>query len=177
MLARLALAAIVWFVAFAAQAADCIQTQAIYTEKNNGYVLSFRKPDPWEGAANMMAVLDLAFPDGETHLWGTIWIPNGTSHDRIRLLDGCSLPTFDPATDIEPSSGSDEDELEACTVWKGIVLALAGNDVEGLLWHDGASAAETILLPDLGPAIRYSGLVASPGDEPHEVFALSGCAV
>ena len=103
MLLKLAAAALAATVALPANAADCVQNRAVYTEKDNGYVLSFRPTEPWEGAANMMTVMDLAFPDGK-HIWGVIFIPNGTA-----------------------------------------------------------------------PVIRYSGLVMSPGDEPHEIFTLKGC--
>lgn len=171
-------AAIALLVALAAPvAADeaCPQNRAIYTEKDNGYVLAFRKPEPWETPANSMAVLDLAFPNG-SQLWGHIWLPNGTSHDRVEFFtDDCSLPRFDPAVDTDPTPGSSEEEREACSVWEGVIFSLADNDIGGLPWFDQVAAAETVLLPDLGPTIRYSGLVLGPGDEPHDVFTLTGC--
>jgi hypothetical protein len=158
-------------------AAHCTQDHAVYTERDNGYVLTFRPPLPWEASANTMAVVDLSFPDGETRLWGTIWLPNGTSHDRIRLVtQDCKLPAFDPAVDIDPSAGSTEQELQACTVWEGVIYALADNDIAELGWFDGGLAASTVLLPNVGPTIRYSGLVLSPGDEPHDVFTFKGCS-
>lgn len=173
---RLAATVLAASVALPATAADCVQTKAIYTEKDNGYVLTFRYPDPWEGAANMIAVMDLTFPDG-THAWGRIYLPNGTAHDQAEFFTtDCALPTFDPAKDIDPTDGSTEEELAACRIYDGILLGLADDDIYEVEWHDGKPAAETILFPDLGPVIRYSGLVLSPGDEPHEVFKLSGCA-
>jgi hypothetical protein len=157
-----------------ASASECIQNNAIYTEKNNGYVLTFRKPDPWEGAANMLAVLDLAFPNGQK-AWGWIYVPNGTSHDRADFFTvDCSLPELPPGAD-DPTEGSSHEELEACRIYEGIALALENDDISGLLWHDGAPPAKTLLFPNLGPTIRYSGLVLSPGEEPHEVFTLKGC--
>lgn len=158
-----------------ATAADCVQNNATYTEKDHGYTLTFRKPDPWEGAANMIGVMDLAFPDGTT-IWGWVYLPNGTSHDRVDFFtNDCVLPELLPGAD-DPTDGSSPEQLDACRVYEGIVLALADNDIAGLQWHDGHPPAETILFPDLGPTIRYSGLVLGPGDEPHEVFTLTGCA-
>lgn len=151
-----------------AMAVDCPQQHAVYTEKANGYTLSFRPPESWEAPSNTSAILELAFPDGTT-LWGTIWLPNGTSWDRARLYDGCVLPGME---DDEP--GSSGEELDACRIWNGVIYGLAGDDVDYLPYREDA-AAPTILLPDLGPTIRYSGLVMSPGDEPHDVFTLTGC--
>lgn len=154
----------------------CPQDRAIYTEKYNGYVLSFRPPERWEGWGNTTAILDLAFPDGTTHVWGWTYLPNGTSHDRMEFFtDACRLESFDPEVDIDPKPGSTEEELEACSVWKGVVLALANDDISALPWFDDEPAAETIILPNLGPTVRYSGLVLGPGDEPHDVFTLDRC--
>jgi hypothetical protein len=168
-------AALAAATALPAVAADCVQNTAIYTEKDNGYVLTFRPTKPWEGAANMMTVMDLAFPDG-THIWGSIFIPNGTAHNQAYFYTAdCDLPTFDPAVDIDPTFGSSQEELAACQVYDGILLTLENDDIGSPLWHDGNAPAQTILFPDLGPVIRYSGLVLGPGDEPHEVFTLQGC--
>lgn len=153
---------------------DCPQERAIYTERENGYRLSFRTPDPWETAANVGAVLELRFPGGET-VWGTTWMPNGTSWNQADLLHGCKLPgPIDEATG-DPLPGSTSAELDACRIWKGVIYNLTGNDVDYLPFRD-EPAAETILLTNLGPVIRYSGLVLGPGDEPHDVFTFKACA-
>jgi hypothetical protein len=158
-----------------ATAADCVQHNATYTEKDNGYVLTFRKPDPWEGASNMVAVMDLSFPNGQK-AWGWIYVPNGTAHDQADFFTtDCELPTLPPGAD-DPTEGSTQEEFEACRIYEGIALALDNNDIRELQWHDGHPPAQTLLFPDLGPTIRYSGLVLGPGEEPHEVFALTGCA-
>jgi hypothetical protein len=159
-------------------ATDCPQNRAIYTERDNGYRLSFRPTLPWEASANTMTILSLEFPHVEqakdVTLWGTIWLPNGTSHDRIRFNYGCTLPSLpDPNGDVV--DGSTEKELAGCLVWEGVIFRLADNDVHNLGWFDDATAAETLLLPNLGPTIRYSGLVLSPGQEPHDVFTFAGC--
>ena len=56
-----------------------------------------------------------------------------------------------------------------------VTAAGENDDIAEVEWHDGKPVAKTLLFPDLGPVIRYSGLVAGPGDEPHEVFTLTGC--
>lgn len=172
---RLVAALLAASVALPANAADCVQDNAVYAEKDNGYVLTFRPTKPWEASANTMAIMDLAFPDG-TRIWGTIHIPNGTAHNQATFyMDECELPKFVPGKDIDPTEGSTAEELEACLVYDGILLSLENNDIAEIPWHDGAPSAQTILFPDLGPVIRYSGLVLGPGDEPHEVFTLTGC--
>jgi hypothetical protein len=173
-LAALALATLVASPSLAQQ--GCPQDRAVYAEKDNGYILSFRKPDPWEASANTLAILDLAFPDKQ-HLWGWIWIPNGTSHDKIEFFTpNCTLPTLDPSSaDGDPTEGSSDAELDACSVWDGVILALANDDIEPRPFIDSPGAATTPLLPNRGPTIRYSGLVLSPGDEPHDVFTFKEC--
>ena len=160
-------------------ATDCPQNQAVYTEKDNGYVLTFRPTKPWEAAANVMTIMTLEFPKFEgaepRTLWGWTWLPNGTSHDRIEFFNGCTLDSL-PDLSGDVVSGSTSEELDACSVWEGVIFSLADNDVHFLRWHDGGMAAETLLLPNLGPTIRYSGLVLGPGMQPHDVFTFTGCA-
>jgi hypothetical protein len=155
-------------------AEECPQELAIYTERDNGYELRFRTPEPWEAAANVSAIIELAFPGGET-VWGTTWTPNGTSWNQASLFSGCRLPgPIDSATG-DPLPGSAPEELAACQIWEGVIYRLADTDVAHLPFREDP-AASAILLTNLGPTVRYSGLVASPGDEPHDVFTLSGCA-
>ena len=154
--------------------ADCPQERAIYTERVNGYQLSFRVPDPWEAGASVGAILTLTFPDGDS-VWGTTWMPNGTSWNQADLYSGCKLPGPLDEASGDPLPGSTDEELEACHVWHGVIYQLADGDVDYLPFREDP-AAKTILLTNLGPIIRYSGLVLSPGEEPHDVFTLTGCA-
>jgi hypothetical protein len=152
---------------------DCPQERAIYTEKRNGYELRFRIPDPWEAPSKTSEIMELRFPDGTT-LWGATWMPNGTSWNQAQLYNGCKLPgPLDENGD--PLPGSTEEELDQCRVWQGVIYQMTGTDIDYLPFREDPAAA-TILFTNLGPTIRYSGLVASPGDEPHDVFTLSGCA-
>ena len=165
------------FVALAAAepvlAADCPQDRAVYTERNNGYELRFRTPDPREVPSNFDAVLTLAFPDGTT-VWGTTWMPNGTSWNRAALHSGCKLPGPLDEASGDPLPGSSPEELEACRVWDGVVYALTDGDVDYL---------PIARMPRRRPSCSRSRphhplfrLVAGPGDEPHDVFTLAGCA-
>ena len=108
----LALLAVLAAAAPALARTDCPQERAIYTERENGYRLSFRTPDPWEAAANVGAVLELRFPDGET-VWGTTWMPNGTSWNQADLFHGCKLPGPIDETNIDSSPGTTDRAVAA----------------------------------------------------------------
>jgi hypothetical protein len=161
-------------VALPALAEDtCPQSEAVYTEKANGFRLSFREPLPWEASPSVSAVLTLHFPDGGG-IWGITWMPNGTSWNQARLYHGCKLDgPLDDATG-DPLPGSTEAEFDACEIWNGVIYQVRGSDVDYLPYREDP-AAEAILLTNIGPTIRYSGLVSGPGQEPHDVFTLSGC--
>lgn len=68
------------------------------------------------------------------------------------------------------------EELDACTVWQGVVYTADEAGTVGLLPKQG-DAPKTLVFPDLGPALS---LLAVSGENrlskvPWDVFALQGC--
>lgn len=151
--------------AFAEQ--SCKLQNAIYTERDNGYELQFRKPKPWESRGMVEAVFDLVMPDGR-RLWGEIAGNMGTSRNEGHLFFGCPRPS---------PEGDDltDDEYETCRQWEGVVYAIVDGAPE-MLPFDTDPAPKMLLLSDLGRQIRYSDVVSGPGGEPWDVFTFKACA-
>jgi hypothetical protein len=68
-------------------------------------------------------------------------------------------------------------ELEACTLWQGVIYAIDDEGEVGLLPGEGKPAPQTLILADLAyqmrsaPAFADAGLFAAPWDG----FTLAGC--
>lgn len=69
------------------------------------------------------------------------------------------------------------EELEACTLWQGVIYTSDDAGRIGLLPDESNPAPKTLILSDLAHALRFSpaygkdGFVKIPGD----VFTMSGC--
>lgn len=69
------------------------------------------------------------------------------------------------------------DEIEACTVWRGVIYAVDDAGTAGLLPHEGTTAAGQLVFPDLAwslwnaPALGAAAMAALVSD----IFTLSGC--
>jgi hypothetical protein len=68
-------------------------------------------------------------------------------------------------------------ELAACTVWSGVIYTSDDKGAIGLLPAEGVDAPKTLILPDLGPALRHSLAYGGKGFSkvPSDVFAMKGC--
>lgn len=158
---------VVGLVALAQPAvAACPMGLGEYAQAESDYILMIRNPAPWESTGMTSSVIELRMPDG-TELWGEISGNMGTSRDEGRLYHGCERPSMD-------GPGSTDEELEACRVWEGVVYALGDRSADYMPFSDEPTP-DAVLLSDLGRQIRYGGPVSSPGDEPWDVFTLSGC--
>lgn len=144
----------------------CALEKAVYSERENGFELHFRKGKPWEMYGMTDAVFDLVMPDGR-RLWGQISSNMGTSRDVGVLFWGCPRPSADGPDPTEA-------EYDACKQWEGLVYAINKGEPE-LLASDTGLAPERLLLTDLGRKIRYS-MVSGPGEEPWDVFDFKRCA-
>ncbi|TPK39927.1 hypothetical protein FJ492_22120 [Mesorhizobium sp. B2-5-4] len=69
------------------------------------------------------------------------------------------------------------EELAACTLWNGVVYTSDDKGNIGLLPAEGVEAPKTLILPDLGPALRQSRAYGGSGFSkvPSDVFAMKGC--
>lgn len=68
-------------------------------------------------------------------------------------------------------------EIDACTVWQGVIYAVDGRSKVHLLPVEGREAAEQLLFPDLAWALKNSPALADAGLPPlgSDAFELSGC--
>lgn len=68
-------------------------------------------------------------------------------------------------------------ELAACTPWHGVIYTSDDKGSVGLLPAEGVEAPKTLILPDLGPALRQSPAYGEGGFSkvPWDVFTLKGC--
>ncbi|WP_019170749.1 hypothetical protein [Pseudaminobacter salicylatoxidans] len=69
------------------------------------------------------------------------------------------------------------EELEACTVWQGVIYSADKSGRIGLLPAERADAPETLIFPDLAYSLRFSSAYGEAGFSrlPWDVFTLQGC--
>ncbi|WEZ85081.1 hypothetical protein P6U16_13775 [Rhizobium sp. 32-5/1] len=144
-----------------ADAAGCLQEQAIYVDPDGAYELRFEPVGSASAATSnhfKLAVL-------KTDL----------------LLDGVVMEAGDPPRPAGmimnncPEGDNTGAEIAACTIWEGVVYAADASGKIGLLPPEGTEAATQILLPDLGPAIRSSAIWGKATVAPFDVLSLKGC--
>ena len=155
---RLALA-ILLLSATAAQAACPIEL-AVYEEAETGASLTFR---PAGGAATATHAFKLSIAGVE--------------------LDGMVLATDPPvrpwgmALHKCPMGDATGAELDACTIWQGVIYGVNEQGHVDLMPPEGGEAPKTLLLPDFGRAVRLSAIWGAAGvsKAPWDVFELKGC--
>jgi len=69
------------------------------------------------------------------------------------------------------------EELEVCTVWRGVIYASDDTGNIALLPAEGADAPQALVLPDLGTSLRWSSAWSPDGisTAPWDIFALKAC--
>jgi hypothetical protein len=69
------------------------------------------------------------------------------------------------------------EELEACTLWEGVVYTADATGKVSLLPRERQDAPQTLVFPDLGPALSQSSAYGDGGFSkvPWDVFTLKGC--
>ncbi len=131
-------------MALPAAGAACLQKQAVYADPDSLYELRFE-------------------PVGE---------PKAATSHHFKLkvvktglgLDGIVMHTDEPARTYGmvmhdcPEGDVTGAEITACTIWEGVLYVADGKGKIGLLPDEEEEAAEQILLPGLGPAVRASAL-------------------
>jgi len=150
-------------LAAAAAWAACPQELAVYSERENSASIEFRPPPA--GSAVQTMEFRTVFSQNEVVLDGVVLWTQGTPRPMGIAMDQC------------PEGDVTGDELAACTVWQGVLYSVGGEGEVALLPDVGEDAAEQILLPDFGPAVRHSRIYGAEGVSivPWDVFRLSGC--
>lgn len=138
-----AIAAAAFFgVPVAAFGAACKQEQAVYVDRDAAYELRFTPLNsPSAAASNQFKVSALR---------------------TSVVMEGYVMASEDPVRAIGilmfncPEGDATGADLNACTVWQGAVYGMNAEGELDNLQPEGAAAAEKLVLPGLGPAIRES---------------------
>ena len=140
--------------------AACPVELAVYGDRDNAAGIDFR---PAAGLATVTNAFRMNLGDG-TVLDGMVMWSEGTERPYGTLTYRC------------PEGDVTGDELEACTVWQGVIYAVDGAGAIDLLPKTG-EAPRLLVFPDLGPSLRLSTAYGQGGftKVPWDVFALKGC--
>ncbi|WP_146300321.1 hypothetical protein [Nitratireductor mangrovi] len=154
--AKLALAA-------APAVAACPQELAVYAERERSASLDFRPAPPT--AAMHSVEFKVVFAQNGVMLDGLVLQSEEGDRPVGLIMHQC------PEGDVTGA------ELAACTVWQGPVYAIDAEGKVGLMPKRGEAAAQQLLLPDFGPAVRHSTAYGPDGVSivPWDVFEISGC--
>lgn len=140
--------------------AACPVELAVYGDRDEAAGIDFR---PATDLASVTNAFRMNLDNG-TVLDGHVMWSEGTERPYGTLTYKC------------PEGDVTGEELEACTIWQGVIYAADEAGAIALLPKTGA-APQTLIFPDLGPSLRLSGAYGSNGFSrvPWDVFALKGC--
>lgn len=146
-----------------AHAASCPQERAVYRDRNNAYELSFHPEQSDAVAAEHHFVVKVLA--SKVELDGYVMGSQPVDRTDGILFFNC------PEGDV---TGKD---IEACTIWQGVIYGESGGRVD-LLPEAGKDAATQIVLPDFGPSIRDSRLWSEGKAKvvPSDVLDFKECA-
>jgi hypothetical protein len=148
--------------ASALPAAACPQELAVYSEPDAEASLEFT---PAGESAAVTHSFKVKFRENATMLDGIVMWTQEVPRPVGMLTHQC------PEGDVTGT------EIDACTVWQGVVYALGADGKVGLLPETGAKAAQQLVLADLAASLRHSSIHGPQGIArlPSDVFSLSGC--
>ncbi|MBX5090825.1 hypothetical protein [Rhizobium lentis] len=144
--------------------AECKQERAVYVDRDGAYELRFAPLNsPSAAASNQFKISAL-----KTSV----------------IMEGYVMPSEDPVRAIGilmfncPEGDATGADLDACTVWQGAVYGMNAKGEIDNLQPEGAEAAEKLMLPGLGPAIRESSAwgKGKASVAPWDVLTLKECA-
>ncbi|WP_245525509.1 hypothetical protein [Mesorhizobium sp. M00.F.Ca.ET.216.01.1.1] len=158
------LAATCWVgVALTAPAAfaACPLEHAVYGDRENAATIDFR---PTMESATVTNTFRMALDKGVV-LDGIVMWTEGVARPHGSLMYKC------------PTGDVTGDELDACTVWEGVIYSADDKGNIALLPAEGADAPKTLIFPDLGPSLQMSAAYGASGFSkvPWDIFALKGC--
>jgi hypothetical protein len=128
-------------------AAECKQANAVYADRDGAYELRFSAINSGAAAASNQFKLSVL----KTPI----------------VLDGYVMPSEDPvrANGILmfncPEGDATGADLNACTIWEGSVYGMDAKGEVDNLQPENSAAADKVVFPGLGPAIRASSLWGS----------------
>ncbi len=142
--------------------AACKQELAVYSEPEANASLEFTPAAP-NGATSH--TFKIKFPENSVTLDGIVMWTEGAARPVGIVMHKC------PEGDVTGA------ELEACTVWQGVIYAIDGQGNVDLLPPEGADSAAQLLLPDFAQALRQSSAYGMAGVSkmPWDAFKMSGC--
>jgi hypothetical protein len=157
-------AACAGFVLSAAQPvlAECLQADAYYADRDRNAVIAFDQGfEATPGVTNSFTMLI-----GDAALEGVSMWSAGVERPQAVLLHDC------------PEGAATPEELDACTLWQGIVYSVSEEGEIGFLPDALDIAADRLLFPGLPWQLSYSGAFerGELSELPFEVFELTGCA-
>lgn len=141
--------------------AACNQELAVYSEPQAQAGLEFT-PAGGSGGTHTFSIV---FAENDVVLDGIVMWTQGVARPNALVMHAC------PEGDVTGA------ELDACTVWQGVVYAVDDEGTIGLLPDQGLAAARQLLLPDFAAALRQSSAYGIDGVTklPWDAFTLSGC--
>lgn len=147
-----------------ALAEECRQAHAIYGDTGGGYELRFEPV----GSESAVTSNHFKVKLGKTRL----------SLDGVVMQSGEPLRANGIVMHDCPTGDVTGAELEACTVWEGVIYTVDRAGRIGLLQAEDAPAAEQILLPGFGPSLRTSSAwgEGKANADSSDVFKFKGCA-
>jgi hypothetical protein len=144
-------------------AAACKQADAVYADRDGAYELRFTPINSAAAAASNKFTLKVL----KTTL----------------TLDGYVMPSEDPLRSIGmvmfhcPDGDATGADLEACTIWQGMVYGMSAKGEMANLQPEAGEAAGKVVLPGIGPAIRGSSIwgEGKASVAPWDVLDFKGC--
>ena len=143
-------------------AAECTQDHAIYEDASQKYRLSFESTSE-ASAVSHLFTMEIAKTD--IKMDGNVQLTDRVPRSLGLLLNKC------PDGDV---TGAD---LEACTIWQGLMYTIDPKGKVDNLDAGSAPAASQILLADFGAALHQSKIWTDKKllETPYDVFSFKEC--
>jgi len=145
-----------------ASAQECTQDHAVYEDASHKYRLSFEATSE-ASAVSHLFTMEIANTD--VKMDGNVQMTDVVPRSLGLLLNKC------PDGDV---TGAD---LEACTIWQGLVYAIDARGKVDNLNSGSAPASQQILLSDFGAALHQSKIWTDKKllEAPYDVFSFKEC--
>ncbi|MEM5470648.1 hypothetical protein WNZ14_02830 [Hoeflea sp. AS60] len=147
-----------------AQAA-CPQALAVYSDAASGAEIAFS--GPLSQADGMQHRFHLTFAENDVRMEGVVMMAGEPDRPWGVILHNC------------PQGDATGAEIDACTVWEGVIYTIGSTGEAGWLpvLDANSTAGDSLLLPDFGAAVMRSQawLARQVTMLPGDVFKLKAC--